>query len=91
MWQDAHKLHHFAIRFANVKVKSSRLFRLWQTARHEYRREYMSTIDPATGLATVCSIAAELCVLRESALAERLQRMIYDHTHPGISRRFIAG
>jgi hypothetical protein len=39
----------------------------------------------------VCSIAAELYVLRESALAERLQRMIYDHTHPGISRRFIAG
>jgi hypothetical protein len=91
MWQDAYKLHHLVIRFANVELKSSRLFRLWHTARHEYRREYMSTIDPTTGLAAVCSTAAELYILRERAPAERLQRMIYDHTHPGISRRFIAG
>jgi hypothetical protein len=72
-------------------VKGSRRSKLWQTARHKWRREYRSTIGHTTGFAELCRIAAVLYVLLELAPTERLQRMIYDHTHPGISRRFMAG
>jgi hypothetical protein len=91
MRQDTHGLHHLEIQFANMGVKGSRRSKLWQTARHKWCREYRSTIGHTTGFAELCRIAAELYVLLELSPTERLQRMIYDHTHPGLSRRFMAG